>query len=92
VLPRGFVRIRNFGFLANRRRAALLPLCFHLLGAFPQSSDDADSPAAKDVVPLWTCPRCGGPMIPITREIPTPILLRAPPVSSVTADAAAVHA
>jgi hypothetical protein len=28
VLPSGFVRIRNFGFLANRRRATLLPLCF----------------------------------------------------------------
>src|SRR5215831_5615745 len=26
LLPRGFVRIRNFGFLANRRRATLLPL------------------------------------------------------------------
>jgi hypothetical protein len=25
LLPRGFVRIRNFGFLANRRRASLLP-------------------------------------------------------------------
>ena len=24
----GFVRIRNFGFLANRRRATTLPLCF----------------------------------------------------------------
>ena len=29
LLPKGFVRIRNFGFLANRRRATLLPLCFH---------------------------------------------------------------
>jgi len=27
VLPRGFPRIRYFGFLANRRRARLLPLC-----------------------------------------------------------------
>jgi hypothetical protein len=26
VLPRGFVRIRHFGFLANRRRSKLLPL------------------------------------------------------------------
>src|SRR6202008_2200057 len=26
VLPKGFVRIRNFGFLANRKRATLLPL------------------------------------------------------------------
>jgi Putative transposase len=33
LLPKGFVRIRNFGFLANRRRAVLLPLSFHSLGA-----------------------------------------------------------
>jgi hypothetical protein len=36
ILPQGFVRIRNFGFLANRRRATLLPLCFHLLGSEQQ--------------------------------------------------------
>jgi hypothetical protein len=29
---KGFVRIRNFEFLANRRRATLPPLCFHPLG------------------------------------------------------------
>jgi len=28
TLPSGFVRIRHFGFLANRKRARLLPLCF----------------------------------------------------------------
>ena len=28
ILPQGFVRIRNFGFLANRRRKTLLPLAF----------------------------------------------------------------
>jgi Putative transposase len=32
ILPKGFVRIRNFGFPANRRRATLLALCFDLLG------------------------------------------------------------
>jgi Putative transposase len=32
LLPEGFVRIRNFGFLANRKRATNLSLCFQLLG------------------------------------------------------------
>src|SRR6202030_2569780 len=44
VLPKGFVRIRNFGSLANRRRAVFLPLCFHSLGSplkQPQSEQDA---------------------------------------------------
>ncbi|HTY62253.1 MAG TPA: transposase [Acidobacteriota bacterium] len=27
TLPPGFVRIRFFGFMANRRRAELLPVC-----------------------------------------------------------------
>src|ERR1700694_95692 len=31
VLPRGFVRIRHFGFLASRRRGALVPLCQQVL-------------------------------------------------------------
>ena len=36
VLPRGFVRIRSFGFLANRRRTTLLPLCQRLLLLTPR--------------------------------------------------------
>jgi len=33
LLPKGFVRIRHFGILANRRRATLLPLCRQALAA-----------------------------------------------------------
>jgi hypothetical protein len=33
VLPKGFVRIRYFGFLANRFRAHRLPLCQQLLAS-----------------------------------------------------------
>ena len=36
VLPRGFVRIRFSGLLANRRRKELLPLCKQLLETIPQ--------------------------------------------------------
>jgi hypothetical protein len=35
VLPKGFVRIRSFGFLANRWRARMLALARRLLGAAP---------------------------------------------------------
>lgn len=31
VLPKGFVRIRHFGFLSTRNRSKLLPICCHLL-------------------------------------------------------------
>jgi hypothetical protein len=77
LLPKGFVRIRNFGFLANRRRATLLPLCFHLLGSAPQAEQDlADSKASSD---LWLCPKCGGPMMVIERLTAAEIQLRSPP-------------
>ena len=77
VLPKGFVRIRNFGFLANRRRATLLPLCFHLLGSAPQTAQDLSS--SKDSSDSWRCPKCGGPMMVIERLTAAEIQLRSPP-------------
>jgi hypothetical protein len=77
LLPKGFMRIRNFGFLANRRRATLLPLCFHLLGSVPQA--DQDIAGSKDSSDLWLCPKCGGPMMVIERLTAAEIQLRSPP-------------
>src|SRR5882672_10667024 len=77
VLPKRFVRIRSFGSLANRRRATLLPLCFHLLGSEPQAEQDiAGSKTSSD---LWLCPKCGGPMMVIERLTAAEIQLRSPP-------------
>ena len=63
VLPRGFPRIRYFGFLANRRRGALLPLCRTLLAVEPPPVPA--TPAATPI--LWLCPCCQGPMHVIER-------------------------
>jgi Putative transposase/Transposase zinc-binding domain len=79
VLPKGFVRIRNFGFLANRRRATVLPLCFQLLGVIQQPQTQQEASAAKESSPLWLCPKCGGPMVVIVRMTAAQILLRSPP-------------
>ncbi len=56
VLPRGFVRIRHFGLLANRQRRTLIARAQDLLGAPPpaRSSDDA---GAADGDPT-RCPFC----------------------------------
>src|SRR3989441_3733369 len=77
LLPKGFVRIRNFGFLANRRRATLLPLCFHRLGSAPPSEPERSTP--KDANDLRFCPQCGGPMVVIQRFTAAEIQLRSPP-------------
>src|SRR6202008_65525 len=66
LLPRGLMRIRNFGFLANRRRAELLPLCLRLLQPSGQPAADATSPALP-IHSLWRCPLCGGTMRVVER-------------------------
>jgi len=78
VLPKGFVRIRHFGFLANRRRATLLPLCRQALAVVqPQTQPEAST--AKETRPLWLCPKCGAPMVVIERLTAAQLQLRSPP-------------
>jgi hypothetical protein len=79
LLPKGFVRIRNFGFLANRRRSALLPLCFAALGTVPSQIELETSPT-QESDPLWRCPQCGGPMAIIERLSAAQLQLRSPPL------------
>jgi hypothetical protein len=62
VLPKGFVRIRHFGFLANRFRNSRLSLCRQLLPA-----SFAAAAVLTDVPSNWQCPHCGGPMIVLLR-------------------------
>ena len=85
ILPQGFVRIRNFGFLANRRRATLLPLCFQLLGSEQQPQAEQNVSSTKDSSDLWHCPKCAGPMKVIERLTAAEIQLRSPPVVTAAA-------
>lgn len=84
LLPKGFVRIRHFGFLANRRRAQSLPLCF---AAFASATAQTEAPTstATDDNRAWFCPQCGGPMIVVERLTTAQIQLRSPPLSLLTA-------
>ena len=85
LLPKGFVRIRNFGFLANRRRATLLPLCFQLLGVTQKTPAEQDALCTHDSSGLWRCPQCGGPMVVVERFTATEIQLRSPPALTAAA-------
>jgi hypothetical protein len=84
LLPRGFVRIRNFGFLANRRRAELLPVCFRLLQQSDQPAASTNSPAALPIHSLWQCPLCvrnhAGRRAPLGRATSSPISASSQPV------------
>ena len=79
ILPKGFVRIRNFGFLANRKRATLLPLCFQLLGSAQQPQTEQHGSGTEDFPDSWRCPKCGAPMKVIERLTAAEIQLRSPP-------------
>ncbi|HLB89626.1 MAG TPA: IS91 family transposase [Terriglobales bacterium] len=78
LLPKGFVRIRHFGFLTNRRRSTLLPLCFAALGSIPptQPEASADHPSRDRQL----CPYCGAPMVIVERLTAAQIQLRSPPI------------
>lgn len=74
ILPKGLPRIRYFGWLANRRRHELLPLCRMLLGVAPLP------PAATDFsdAAVWKCPACGSPMRVVERLTAKQILWEHP--------------
>jgi hypothetical protein len=80
LLPRGFVRIRNFGFLANRQRATLLPLCFRLLQCTAEVPSVTTSPMIDHPHAFWNCPVCGGTMHIIERLSSAQLQLRSPPL------------
>ena len=58
ALPDGFHRVRHYGFLANRQRAAKLALCRRLLDA---PSPEPSGEQVRDAVA--PCPSCGGAMV-----------------------------
>ena len=61
ILPKGLPRIRYFGWLANRRRGHLLPLCRTLLQQNPNPPEIANKPYIPH------CPKCHGEMRIIER-------------------------
>ena len=67
VLPKAFVRIRHFGFLANRFRASRLALGRQLLASGGSTEQHVKAHDVPDSSSLWHCPRCGASMIVIQR-------------------------
>jgi Putative transposase/Transposase zinc-binding domain len=65
VLPRGFVKIRHFGFLANRNRREALALCRTLLPCQQNASPDLQSAASER-----KCPVCKVGSLRVVERIP----------------------
>ena len=60
ILPRGFIRIRHFGFLTNTRRATMLTLARQLIGAESSCAEGGRNELCTRST--WRCPRCQGEM------------------------------
>jgi hypothetical protein len=63
ILPRGFVRIRQSGFLANACRARRVALARTLLAAPVTDGTPGPAATAAAIRATWTCPHCGASMI-----------------------------
>jgi hypothetical protein len=80
VVPSGFVRIRHFGFLANRCRADKLKVCRQLIQSTATSlptprEESASNTAADCLAERHRCPHCGtGRMIIVERLERAPTL------------------
>ena len=79
VLPKGFVRIRHFGFLANRFRTERLSLCRQLLSVTPETP--STQPPLQSAF-TWRCPRCGSAMTVSTSLTPQEVSSRCRPFDS----------
>lgn len=89
VLPEGFMRIRHFGFLANRCRKQKLDRCRTLLGFHPSPPSKKSARQLMLEVTgfdLSRCPACRVGTLVTLAQLPSielaPCSLRAPPLDS----------
>jgi len=76
ILPSGFVRIRQFGFLANRARGKKLALCRALLGAaaVPEKAAVANHSGNVEEQDRKRCPACKIGYLVLVRLVPVACL------------------
>ncbi len=79
VLPRGFVKVRHYGLLANRFREERLHRCRRLLLASPPTAGSETAAVAR--APRPCCPWCGGERI-VRRALESIVAAPTPAVAS----------
>jgi hypothetical protein len=83
VLPKGFVRIRHYGLLANAVRRERVALCRRLLDVRDESAAPAPVETWQELLFRLTgkdvtiCPQCGGRLLDAGRIEPVVPLRRA---------------
>ena len=73
ILPERFVKIRHYGLLANRHRAARIALARAALPSPPQKTSPIPKVAPATAPALPVCPHCGQPglvLVRVTHAVP----------------------
>lgn len=76
LVPHGFVRIRHYGFLGNRLRKELLPVCRELLGVKPPAQADESAKSWQRILAALSgedptrCPQCTKGRLSIIDVVP----------------------
>ena len=83
VLPKGFHRIRHYGWMANTTRVESLAQARELLHVEPDAASGDELPASSAPTSPWMCPTCAAPMI-IIGVFARDHAPRAPPTGHVT--------
>jgi hypothetical protein len=88
VLPGGFVKIRHYGLLANRDRAARLGLCRALLGVWALAQAVVGLLGKADAGAWGLCPSCGSAQWGRVAELPRQEIVaeQGPPARAPLAD------
>ena len=70
IVPKGFVRIRHYGYLSNRSMKELLPLCFEAMNcraSAPEPESELSLGKASKII--W-CPQCKKGHLMLAEDIP----------------------
>jgi hypothetical protein len=67
ILPKGFMRIRHFGYLSNCTRRRKLAVIRHCLSQPPKPEATLESPAS---LRCWPCLICNNGLVRMVRQIP----------------------
>jgi hypothetical protein len=68
ILPKGFMRIRHFGYLSNRTRGRKLTVIHQALQKPPEA--DVEVANGSESQRSWPCPRCEDGVVHMVRQIP----------------------
>lgn len=84
LLPKGFVKIRHFGFLSHRQRQTRLAQARTLLppappAASPQGEPGPSSPSGAETSPGLICPYCGSRRLWLVEIVPASFVPPAAP-------------